>query len=244
MSNWPTRGLPILMYHKIGKRPEGALVPHHYVGTARFERHVKALTVFGFKTTRLDALTNSHARLEKAISLTFDDGYQNFATEAAPVLAKYQQTATVFIVTSLIGLDNAWDIAIGDKPEALMDAETLVQLANEGIEFGSHSVSHARLGEVDQNVALVEITESKKVLTDLLSKPVEVFCYPYGSHNEGVRKQVEGSGYKLACSVEKGWNHQTTDPYRLKRINVRSDTSTPILFWKLWRQSRIGSNAS
>lgn len=232
------------MYHKIGKRPDGALVPHHYVGTARFERQVRALTRFGLTTTTLEALTQSGEPLKRAISLTFDDGYQNFATEAAPILARYHQTATVFIVTSLVGLNNAWDIEIGDQPEPLMDVETIRKLSQEGIEFGSHSATHARLAQVDQNVALVEITDSKKALTDLLSKPVEVFCYPYGSHNEGVRKQVEGSGYKLACSVEKGWNHQTTDPYRLKRINVRSDTSTPILFWKLWRQSRIGLSES
>lgn len=229
------------MYHKVGACPNGALVPHHYVGTARFERQIRALVKFGFQTIKLHDVLNHRDTVSKPICLTFDDGYENFATEAVPILKQQGQTATVFVVSGLIGNTNEWDTKLGDQPERLMSPEKILELDALGFEFGSHSVTHARLTKVNQNEATQEICESQKNLAELLSKPIDTFCYPYGSHNEAIRRIVQNCGYKLACSVEKGWNHETTDPYRLKRINVRSDTSTPILFWKLWRQSLLES---
>ena len=203
---------------------------------------MKSLVKFGLKTVNFRDVSKSGESDSRPICLTFDDGYENFATQAVQILRRYGQTATVFLVSGLLGKTNEWDTEIGDKPEQLMCEETIIELDALGFEFGSHSVTHARLTNVNQNIAEYEIRESKRSLTELLSKEVETFCYPYGSHNENVRRLVHDAGYKLACSVEKGWNHETTDLFRLKRINVRSDTSTPILFWKLWRQSRFGSN--
>ena len=226
------------MYHKIGPCPQGALVPHHYVSTRRFSNHVLALVKFGFTSKQLCDLVFDQDQSQKLTALTFDDGYSNFADLAVPILQKHGQKATVFVVAGLLGATNEWDVKIGDKPEPLMSLEQLVEIQRMGFEVGSHSMTHARLTELNQNDANLEIQDSKRALSEQLGQTIETFCYPYGSQNESLRAMVRDAGYKYACSVEKGWNHSTTDPYCLKRINVRSDTSTPILFWKLWRQNR------
>lgn len=230
---------PILMYHKIDDPSPGALVPFHYVSPARFARQVSALVKFGFVTRSVESAIDESTRSKKVICLTFDDGYQNFADFAYPVLEKHDQVATVFLVSDLIGKTNQWDVEIGDVTEKLLDSDTIQMLAIKGIEFGSHTATHARLTKVIQNKVEQEVRQSKEAISELLGRDCTVFCYPYGSQNEAVRSIVRNSGFKLACSVEKGWNRTETDPYRLKRVNVRRDTSTPILFWKLWSQARL-----
>lgn len=225
---------PILMYHKIGVPPEGAKVPHHYVSVDRFKRQIRAILRFGFKTTHV---STQEPDVKKPICLTFDDGYQNFQL-AASVLEDSGQTGTVFVVTDLLGRDNRWDVETGDVPEPLLSADEVLNLHGAGFEFGSHTVTHARLAQIDQNLAKQEIVRSKEFLDSLLGSDTQVFCYPYGSHDSDVRLMVQKAGYKWACSVEKGWNDGQTDPFRLKRVNVRRDTSTAVLFWKLWSQAR------
>lgn len=214
------------------------MVPHHYVTPNQLRRHLSALVRFGFRTIRLSDFMIQESP-EKPIVLTFDDGYENFANSAVPIFQALGQTATVFAVSGLTGKCNEWDTKQGDVTEPLMTADQLRSVRDLGFEVGSHSVSHARLTTLDQNELKAEVERSKADLEDLLGVEVTTFCYPYGAQNEAVRKAVESATYRYACSVEKGWNDQTTDPFRLRRTNVRSNTSTPILFWKLWRQSRL-----
>ena len=235
--------IPILMYHKIDACPAGAKVPHHYVHPARFSAHLRALTSFGFQTTTLSGavsmLNGNLAQTKKPIVLTFDDGYENFVSKAVPAMLNTKATGTVFVVTGQFGGTNAWDTALGDVPESLMTAEDIVKVAAMGFEIGSHSVNHARLATVAPEVAHREIVDSKRAIGTLLGKEPDVFCYPYGSYTDDVLHAVEQAGYSAACSVEKGWNDANTDRFRMKRVNVRRDTSSPILFWKLWSQGRI-----
>ncbi|MBS1716023.1 MAG: polysaccharide deacetylase family protein [Armatimonadetes bacterium] len=235
-------GVPILMYHRIAARPAKTTVPHHYVHPERFGRHVKGLARTGYATVSLSRLTEAFATGSglppKPIVLTFDDGYANFGTEAAPRMAAHGASGTVFVVSGLIGGQNKWDSDRGDAVERLLTAEQIVELDKAGFEVGSHTVVHARLTDCDDDRLRDELVRSREDLSTLLNKDVTQFCYPYGAHDGRVRAAVRDAGYAAACSVEKGCNDPETDRYRWKRINVRSDTTTPILFWKIWRASR------
>lgn len=229
---------PILMYHKVGKAPPGAMVPYHYVTSRRLDNHLRALGRFGFQTIRLTDYPNQTS-VRKPVILTFDDGYLNFTELGLPLFKKHAQIATVFVVVGLIGQTNAWDTKLGDQTEPLMSLDDIREALAAGVEIGCHSMTHARLTTLDQNELRSEVADSKAKLESLLEQSVPTFCYPYGAQNDTVREAVRLAGYTHACSVEKGWNDQTTDRYLLKRVNVRSDTSTPVLFWKLWRQNRV-----
>ena len=229
------------MYHRLAVRPPGTTVPHHYVSPSKFTRHCRAIARFGFASASLPeaaAWLGGAGDGGRRIVLTFDDGYANFAHVAAPTMERHGLRGTVFVVTGLLASENDWDWKNGDVRERLMTADQVRAVATAGHEVGSHTVTHARLTEVTAEAARQEIELSRDALTDLLAQPVATFCYPYGAHDAGVRQAVADAGYKLACSVEKGWNDARTDALRWTRINVRSDTSTPVLFWKLWRQAK------
>ncbi|MBS1723862.1 MAG: polysaccharide deacetylase family protein [Armatimonadetes bacterium] len=231
--------IPILMYHKVAPRPAGSLVPHHYVSPKRFQAHVRALTRARFRAIRLEELDAEYENTDRVVNFSFDDGYENFATNALPVLRAAGMTATVFAVAELLGASNEWDTELGDVPERLMSSDGLRAATTMGIEIGSHSCTHKRLPTCDDDSMLHEVAQSKRILSAILGRDVPIFCYPYGAHDARVREAVRAAGYRAACGVGKGWNDKTTDQFQLKRVNVRSDTSGPLLFWKLLRQSRL-----
>jgi peptidoglycan/xylan/chitin deacetylase (PgdA/CDA1 family) len=229
--------VPVLMYHRIARRPPGTTVPMHYVSPKRFETHVRILGRLGFRATTLIEAYQEIGRPGRRVVFTFDDGYSNFLS-AAQVLESAGMVGTVFVVTGQFGGVNEWDIGQGDVREPLLDQDELLALASRGHEIGSHTVSHARLTQVSEDKARRELEDSRRALAQLLGAPPASFCYPYGAHDPKVRGLVAAAGYTVACGTEKGWNDRWTDRTRWRRVNVRGDTTTPVLFWKLWNKSR------
>jgi peptidoglycan/xylan/chitin deacetylase (PgdA/CDA1 family) len=171
----------------------------------------------------------------RPIAITFDDGYENFFLYALPVLVRLGFSATVFLVTNHLGGVNTWDIAHGDVSERLMTRSQACEAQEAGIELGSHTVDHVDLAAAAPTEAWRQITESRARLADLLGRAVTTFCYPYGRKTPEVRDMVERAGYRLACGTQKGPNTHDTDPFDLRRVNVRRDTAVPILSYKLRR---------
>jgi len=67
-----------------------------------------------------------------------------------------------------------------------------------GMEIGSHTVSHPRLSEVNDDIAFREMRESRDALEDLLGEPVTSFCYPEGKLRPGLIGLAAAAGYTLA----------------------------------------------
>jgi peptidoglycan/xylan/chitin deacetylase (PgdA/CDA1 family) len=149
-------------------------------------------------------------------------------------------SGTVFLVSDLLGRTNEWDERAGDAREELMSLAEVLEAREQGIEFGSHTRCHADLLAVDRDTAIEEIAGSKRRLEDALKAPMGVFCYPYGHYNRDVRSMVEGAGYVAACATTKGVVTPSADLFALNRINVRSDTSLPVLLYKLVRGVALG----
>lgn len=232
--------VPILMYHRVTPLPRGTTVPNHYVHPARFARHVDVLHRTGFTAISLSRMADAFAgRAEmprRPVVFSFDDGYEHWSQNVVPVLATKGWPGTLFIVSGLMGKDNAWDNRAGDVREALMNPEQVRDAQSKGMEIGGHSVSHARLTKLDDAELARELTACRETLEELTGQPVPYFCYPYGAVDKRVRDAAAAAGYEGATTVAKGLNDPHTDKMLWRRINIRRDTSTPILFWKLLRE--------
>jgi len=226
--------VPILMYHKVAPVNPRATTKGHYVSPRLFAKQMAMLATRGYVPISLSALQCGKVS-EKSIVITFDDGYENFFTNALPVLVRHGFPATVFLVANAIGKTNRWDADLGDVEERLMCVSQIKEAMAVGAEFGSHTLDHADLAKVSKDEAWRQIDGSRKVLQDKLGTDISTFCYPYGHKTPEVRDMVPAAGYSLACSTEKGANTEDTDPFALKRVNVRRDTYVPILMYKLRR---------
>jgi hypothetical protein len=102
----------------------------------------------------------------------------------------------------------------------LLNATELREMHSAGMEIGSHSVNHVRLGAVDDTRLMQELVDSKATLEDILGNAVTSFAFPYGAWDERCADAVKLAGYAAACTTQTGWALRDNDPYRLRRLTV------------------------
>ncbi len=217
--------LPILCYHNVAPAPKDARLKLLYVSPAMFERQLWTLRRLGLRGV---STSEGVARLRNATSrgcvvFTFDDGYADTLTTAAPLLKRYGMSATCYIVSGALGTYNRWDAESVGERKPLMSREQLEEWLAAGMEVGSHSLSHPRLHQLPQDAALREIAESRAALRRMLGVPIEHFAYPFGAFNGDTVGLVRRAGYVSAVTVVPGVARASDDRLRLPRILVNGE---------------------
>lgn len=234
--------LSILMYHQIGEFKGVKTHKATYCHVRRFAFQMAYLYHMGYQTFSLEAalagLKGERELPEKAVVLTFDDGYRNFELYAFPILKRYGFTATVYLIAKMVGKNAEWLAKEGHAPAPLLDRDAVLRLQDEGIAFGSHACSHERLTTLDRRTARQEIFESKAVLEDLLRAPVSHFCYPYGDHDLACLEMVREAGYSTAVTCLKAAATESFDAHALPRKAVSLGDSVLGFWWKLHSKDR------
>lgn len=101
-SDWRKRRLMILCYHGISLADEHEWNPGLYMPAAMFESRLKLLRERKYQVLSLsEGLDRLRAGTlpRRSVSITFDDGAHDFAAVAAPLLAKYEVPATVYLTS-------------------------------------------------------------------------------------------------------------------------------------------------
>ena len=192
-----TDRLPILRYTQVAENGTAARARWR-VTPRQFELQLRYLRDAGFHSVSLAAWRAAMAHRRplpgRAVLITFDDGYIDFASEAWPLLRQYGFSALVFVVSERVGGKNDWDpsAAAGD---ALMDWNALRRLQSEGLEVGSHSATHPRLSSLPVADVVREAATSKTAIERELDRPVSAFAYPFGDHDAAIQHLVGACGY-------------------------------------------------
>ncbi len=211
--------LPIITYHAIDSaRSCLSTTPELFEQQMRFLaiRRYRTLTV----SEAFSCLNGSRALPNPAVALTFDDGYSSVFEQALPLLRKYGFVATAFVVSGCLGTAGQWDPRGRRIPNVdLMGPEEIRELAGAGWEIGSHSKTHARLTQLDDDALAREIDGSRISLQEITGRPVRCFAYPYGSQNARVRSRVSAA-FDAACGTRLDYAHRTSDAYALERIDA------------------------
>ena len=218
--------MPILMYHNIGYEEGG-----FFVSPENFAKQMEYIKKNSYEVITLDGLTRSikdkkHLKRNKVV-ITFDDGYKDNFQYAYPILKGFGYSATVFLVTDLIGRE------FTGKGKEFMNWDEVMAMSKDKISFGGHTKNHFYLGDVkNEVVAFEQIAGSKKAIEEKIGMPVDYFCYPGGGFNEKAKALVAQAGYKGACTTNRGFAQFNLDVYELKRIKVtNSDMTKPFSFW-------------
>jgi peptidoglycan/xylan/chitin deacetylase (PgdA/CDA1 family) len=101
-SGWRRTRLLILCYHGISIRDEHEWDPQLYVSAATFERRLASIKAHGCVVLPLAEALKALSRgtlPDRAVVLTFDDGYFDFTLRAQPALQRYGFPATVYLTT-------------------------------------------------------------------------------------------------------------------------------------------------
>jgi peptidoglycan/xylan/chitin deacetylase (PgdA/CDA1 family) len=211
--------IPILTYHSIDD--SGSIVS---VKPATFREQMERLCKAGYISVTLGEFVRRQLQneeiSEKTIILTFDDGFENFLTDAFPILRDCSFSATVFLVTDQCGHYNDWS---GNPPRLrrsrLLSWTQVKEMAPYGIEFGSHTKTHPDLTKLSEGEAALEITDSRRRIEDQIGKKVTTFAYPFGANDRAIREAV-GQSYFGACTTELGKVTNESDLCSLQRIDA------------------------
>lgn len=229
----------ILMYHRVAnigfRDPD---LDDWNVPPRQFERQMAMLAECA-EVVPLHAFPGQLSLGERGkplVTLTFDDGYANFFSEALPVLRHYQLPATVFVVTSLVGENDPLPFDAWSRRHASsVPAETVRSLSWPEIEvcldsglvdIGSHSHRHLNAAECRSEELLEEAHRSRSILQRQLGdEQGRWYAFPYGSSRLGsVNKPyvdaVKSAGYDLAVSTNLGLAGPASNRFCFPRVEV------------------------
>jgi peptidoglycan/xylan/chitin deacetylase (PgdA/CDA1 family) len=167
------------------------------------------------------------------VVLTFDDGFQDFYTAAFPVLQQHGFSATMYLPTAFIG-ETRRVFSPTSVPRPVVHSRSCLtwsevrELHAGGLEFGSHTVTHAKLVELAWAQINSEISDSKCMIEQKLGNLVTAFCYPYAFPQADqcftmkLRQSLRDAGYAACVTTEVGQAKVGDDPLRLKRLPMNS----------------------
>jgi peptidoglycan/xylan/chitin deacetylase (PgdA/CDA1 family) len=225
------RIVAILSYHKIGKPSVPDWDTWFHIPEAIFANQLSYLHANGWHVISLEvflrSLTVPDCLPRRSVLLTFDDGYQSMRRVALPWLVEFGYPAVIFVPTDFIGGHNWFDT--DNEPEDIIcNWDDLRELECCGVSVQSHGASHQAFSELELAQQREELMRSKAVLEEGLSKPVNVFAYPYGDGgtNPNVQRNLlVQAGYISACLYGGGpIRLPIADPYRLNRLAMGPDT--------------------
>lgn len=212
---------------------------HHVFDDERrgFEGQLRRMRDWGDFVSLDDAaviIGENHSISERLFCVSFDDGFKNCCTNALPILKAMECPAAFFIQTGMIDLDPERDRdqmmrfyrhANYPGPVELMNWDDCRAMLAAGMTIGSHTVSHAKLGSLDESVALEELTRSKAVIELKLGIQCRHFACPWGI--PGLHFQTDRdpglaarAGYATFLTNVRGVNRPGDDPLHLQRDHV------------------------
>ena len=86
--------------------------------------------------------------------------------------------------------------------------------------------SHPELDDAQYDAFLhTELDESKRIIESHTGQPVRFLAYPYGDYDDAVVAAAKRAGYEAGLLSWFGPNNRSTDPLKLRRFAMVSDTS-------------------
>lgn len=218
----------VLTYHRI--------LDHHHdpfaVSPSAFDEQMARLAASG-RLIDLDGLED-HLAGTDAVAATGPgprDGLLVTIDDIETSVIEYGLTSLVAHGVPAIAFPIAGMV---DRP-GFATSSQLRELVDAGVEIGSHTITHRRMGRLDPQVALMELVDSRAILEDIIGRPVRALAYPFGTKGAiapWLGPLAAEAGYSVAFSSLHGPVTADVDPMFVPRVKVEGGDS-PALFGRL-----------
>lgn len=234
----PPEWLPaILAYHKVGTREWGGT----WCSRSQFVTHLDALQRAGYRCIDLDALRHHLGSREEArrrVVLTFDDAFESFADAAWPEIRQRDLRAVLFVVSGFAGRTASWDLPLPGRRVRHLSWAALRDLAEDGVEMGSHTVSHVDVRRLSPRRLAAELRDSRRHLEDRLGIAVRAVSWPFGRCHAAALQAARHAGYDLGFGMSPRGRNDTLHPLELPRRGVYVTDSAAAVLDKVDPQRR------
>lgn len=174
--------------------------------------------------------------------VTFDDGFRNQLTNAAPVLAEAGFSACFFLIAELVSAPPK-EAARICRERVLMPraVEPLTwggarELLSLGHEIGSHTRTHPNLLSLPPAALADEVSLSRAELEGALGQRIRHFSAPFGDRSHfgpAVSIAARSAGYESCSSAVRGINRSGADVFSLRRHHLVASWPTTALTYFL-----------
>lgn len=167
----------------------------------------------------LAALASDSPSLNKAVIITFDDGYRSVYDHAFPIMQKYGFRGIVCIYPAFIGARLA------------MTWSQLRELIDAGWSVECHSMSHSNLAskydqpEIEKKFLRHEMIDARNLIEKQLNNKVRFMVWPYGAYTDRSMQLAKEAGFAGAMTVDGGANYRGQSPYLVKRQVIYGNDS-------------------
>jgi len=215
--------ISVLVYHSVDLNNA-----FHTVHPKEFEKQMEYLRK-NYSVVSLDDMVDfvkGRKNLpEKAVAVTFDDGFYDNYSNVYPYFRKYKLPAAIFLITGYCGRETCLD----DVPLKMLSWNEIREMSQNDIGIGAHTITHPNLQETNLEEAKKEILGSKEEIEKKTGENVYYFAYPFDRYRNEIIDLVRISGFKGAFdgngSIRKGAN-----PFLLNRISI--DSSITFMMFK------------
>lgn len=212
--------IPIILYHNInGSGPfsiDAENLRSHF--QVLKERKVRVISL----SELAERLDRPRPFTEKAVVITFDDGFYSMYSELLPLVMEYSYPVTLFVYVDFIYT----------RAKKFLTWDLLKKMEAHGINIQSHSITHPDLTELsaddtplNRRKLFNEIYLSKRIIELYMDKQIDFFAFPYGRYDLNLVQLCQYAGYKRVFSTDYGSNILTRDNYSLRRQHIKKSFS-------------------
>lgn len=181
----------ILLYHHVSEQTPAVTS----VSPDVFRQHLEYLAA-NYQVLPLQevvqAISQNKPLPDKAVVITFDDGYDNIFDNAHPLLKEFKFPYTVFINPPLIG-----------NASYQLSWQQVQLMSKEGATFANHGNTHEHLlakyaGENEKQWlarVMQNINQAEQTLAQQVGYSLKYFAYPYGEFNLKLKQALRQQGY-------------------------------------------------
>lgn len=242
--NLKERKVIVFAYHKVvpNEIKEKYYKDNPWVDTTeRFQEQMAYLYKHGYKTLSMDeyeSWRNGKKKIPiKTVMITIDDGDIETYYEMMPILKKYNMKATSFVIGEHIP-----EIAETYEPykQQFLGKDLIQKIRKEypNLEIQSHSFHmHNRNGSTPyvMSMSKEEIETDFKQMEEFKTN---VYCYPYGVHNDEILEVLKDRNYRMAFKLSKAeLSRKSDNPYLIERVGVNYETN--FATFKKWLLKQI-----
>lgn len=230
-----TPRVTVLLYHRVSDDVRDNLT----VGIAQFDQHMALLRrrcnlISVEQLLTMDSVPHSDLPL---VAVTFDDGYLDNYSHAAPILRRHRVPAAFFVSTGIIGSEQQFphDVRRGNPRIPVMNWDQLREMRRWGFMIGSHTVNHVDCAAESADLVWAELKQSRDDLRRELELDEVVLAYPYGGRqhmNTERLGMVRAAGYIGCLSAYGGVNIGRVDPFNVLRRGIHCEFSAASLLYQ------------